>query len=96
VKDVAATFQAATVDKLGGVTVVLDWAVAEGGGAVELPKEYPDLLTTPQIAAYDAAIEAAGRGVGRLRDDVVSRSLAVRRRRRVASRPSEGVTWRLR
>ena len=49
-------FQTATADKVGNLPAVLDWAVLKKVAAIELPREFPQLLTEQQITDYDRAL----------------------------------------
>lgn len=51
-------FQTATPERLGNIVTVLNWAVQNGIGAIELPQTYPRLLTSDQISDYDRDLAA--------------------------------------
>ncbi len=56
------TFQTARNDRVGDLAATIEWAIAHGAAAVELPSQYRSMLSGGRIAELDARLEAASAG----------------------------------
>ncbi len=52
------SLQTAKPELVGDLAAAVEWAVGQGAGAVELPRNYDRLLTPDELEALDAALEA--------------------------------------